>query len=141
MSSSGLIGVLISYKNNTKPLITRSQEARFNKDDLSCTTKHTNIMVQSNLTPASLRESMTAFTFPWYLCSLFKWTETAGMSLSERRSASSFPIFAAAATSLVVSKLDLKAFSCELAEEATVAVGVWITWALTYLFVKCIFRT
>lgn len=64
MSSSGLIGVFISYKNNTKPLITRSQEARFNKDDLSCTTEHTNIMIQSNLTPASLRESITAFTFP-----------------------------------------------------------------------------
>ena len=37
--------------------------------------------------------------------------------------------------------LDLSAFSCELAAEATVAEGEWVTWADTNLFVKCIFKT
>ncbi|KAF1868643.1 hypothetical protein Lal_00036081 [Lupinus albus] len=46
------------------------------------------------------------------------------MSLIKRRSAKILPILPAAATSRFISKLDLNAFSCELAEEATVAVGV-----------------
>lgn len=57
------------------------------------------------------------------------------------RSPRIFPILEAAATSRVHPMLDLRAFSCEVADEATVAVGEWITCALTYLFVKCILRT
>lgn len=95
----------------------------------------------SNFTPAALRESMTALTLPWYVWSLDMETDTAGMPLNSRRSPSSFPIFAAAATSRVDSMLGLRSFSCELAEHATVADGVWMTWALTKLFVKCILRT
>lgn len=94
----------------------------------------------TNLIPASLKESITAFTLPWYFWSLFNTTETAGISLTIRRSPRILPIFAAAATSLVDSMLGRNAFSCELAAEATVAVGEWITWADTYLFVKCIFK-
>lgn len=96
---------------------------------------------QSSLTPASLMESMTALTFPWYFCSFFKNTETAGMPRSSKRSPSSFPILAAAATSRVEPMLGLSNFSCELADTVTSAVGVWMTWALTCLSVICIFST
>ncbi|KMT14235.1 hypothetical protein BVRB_4g075940 [Beta vulgaris subsp. vulgaris] len=53
--------------------------------------------------------------------------ETAGMFLLSKRSPRIFPIFAAAATSRVMSMVGLKVFSCELAEAATVAVGEWTT--------------
>ncbi|KAF3682339.1 hypothetical protein FXO37_02400 [Capsicum annuum] len=78
--------------------------------------------------PASLTESITALTFPWYLCSLLKKTDIAGTPLACNRSPNNLPIFAAAATSLVFSfgstMASLKPFSCVLAEAATVAVGV-----------------
>uniref|UniRef100_A0A8R7PYF9 Uncharacterized protein n=1 Tax=Triticum urartu TaxID=4572 RepID=A0A8R7PYF9_TRIUA len=88
----------------------------------------------NSLTPASLTESITALTFPWYFSSLFMWMDTAGIPLSSRHLPSNFPIFAVAETSWVDSKFGLSSFSCELAEHATIAVGVWITWAVTYLF-------
>ncbi|CAL9130808.1 unnamed protein product [Musa acuminata var. zebrina] len=96
---------------------------------------------QSSFTPASRTESMIALTFPWYFCSLFKNTETAGIPLSSRRSPRIFPILLAAATSRVDSMTGLSNFSFELAEAATVAVGVWTTWVLTYLLEKCILST
>ena len=94
----------------------------------------------NNLTPASLTESTTALTFPWYFCSLFMWMDTAGIYLSSRRSPNNFPIFAAAETSPVDYMCDLSSFSRELAEHGTVVVGVWITWAVTNLFEKSILK-
>lgn len=101
---------------------------------------HNSQFPYSNFTPASLRESITALTLPWYFWSLDMETDTAGIPLNSKRSPSNFPIFAAAATSRVDSMLGRRSFSWELAEHVTVAVGVWITWALTKLFVKCIFK-
>ena len=45
------------------------------------------------------------------------------------------------ATSPVESKLGLEAFSCGIAEEATVKVGEWITRALAYLLLKYILKS